>query len=109
MDMDTVAHGRAHGRARAMESCRGGTDLSEVSEVGVGARAARDVTQELVTHEHVRQVGAESRADKADKEGKDSISAPLLISAPHVRMTLMDLKCQRGRGRNAPHVLLRII
>ena len=82
-----------------MESSQGATDLSGV---GVGARAARDVTQE-----NVRQEGAQSMDHK---EGKDVfIGAPLFISAPQLRMTLMDLQCQRGRGRNAPHVLLRII
>jgi hypothetical protein len=101
MDMDTVAHGKA----QAMESSQGATDLS-VSEVGVGARAARDVTQDHVTHEHVRQenVRQEGAQSRDHKEGKD-----LFISTPQLRMTLMDLKCQRGRGRNAPHVLLRII
>lgn len=85
-------------------SSQGATDLSGV---GVGARAARDVTQEHVPQEHVRQEGARSMDHK---EGKDVfIGAPLFISAPQLRMTLMDLKCQRGRGRNAPHVLLRII
>ncbi len=33
----------------------------------------------------------------------------LLIPEAHMRMTLIDLKRQRGRGRSAPHVLLRII
>jgi hypothetical protein len=92
-----------------MESSQGATDLSGV---GVGARAARDVTQEHVPQEHVTQenVRQEGAQSMDHKEGKDVfIGAPLFISAPQLRMTLMDLQCQRGRGRNAPHVLLRII